>query len=90
MTSDAAPTRSKVSPFSDKLMMFHVAALNAAGIGYYGNSLGASPRRDLAAAYTRLIAEVGLYVEDGADMMISNGWMEKPPSSPDRKNLAKG
>ncbi|WP_019413957.1 DUF3231 family protein [Paenisporosarcina sp. TG20] len=90
MTSDTAPTLSKLSPFSDKLMMFHVTALNAAGIGYYGVSIGTSPRRDLGIAYSRLMAEVGLYAEDGANMMISNGWMEKPPSSPDRKNLAKG
>ncbi|WP_017378948.1 DUF3231 family protein [Paenisporosarcina sp. TG-14] len=90
MTSDTAPTLSKVSPFSDKLMTFHVSALNAAGIGYYGASLGASPRRDLGAAYTRLLTEIGEYAEDGANIMISNGWMEKPPSSPDRKNLAKG
>jgi len=90
MTSDTAPSRSTKSPFSDKLMMFHTAALNAAGIGYYGASLGASPRRDLGAAFTRLMTEVGLYAEDGANIMISNGWMEKPPSSPDRKDLAKG
>lgn len=90
MSSDTAPTLSTVTPFSDKLMMFHVTALNAVGIGYYGVSLGASPRRDLAATYTRLIAEIGEYAEDGANIMISNGWLEKPPSSPDRKNLAKG
>jgi hypothetical protein len=90
MTSDTAPTRSTVSPFSDKLMMFHTAALNAVGIGYYGTSLGLSPRRDLGATYTRLIAEIGEFAEDGANILISNGWMEKPPSSPDRRNLAKG
>ncbi|MFZ3578789.1 DUF3231 family protein [Virgibacillus sp. DJP39] len=90
MTWDSQPTRSKVAPFSDKLMMFHTTALNAIGIGYYGASLGLSPRRDLAAAYTRLIAEIGLYTEDGANIMINNRWLEKPPSSPDRKGLAKG
>ncbi|WP_017381336.1 DUF3231 family protein [Paenisporosarcina sp. TG-14] len=90
MSSDTAATLSTVSPFSDKLRMFHINALNAVGIGYYGASLGSSPRRDLAATYTRLIAEVGEYAEDGANIMISNGWLEKPPSSPDRRNLAKG
>ncbi|QBP41014.1 DUF3231 family protein [Paenisporosarcina antarctica] len=90
MTSDTAPTLSTVAPFSDKLMMFLVTALNAVGTGYYGASLGASPRRDLGAAYTRLTAEIMEYAEDGANIMINNGWLEKPPSSPDRRNLAKG
>lgn len=90
MTSDEMPTSSTISPFSDKLMMFHTTALNAAGIGYYGASLGTSPRRDLGAAYARLIIETGEYAGDGANIMIDYGWMEKPPSSPNRKNLAKG
>ncbi|MRH42668.1 DUF3231 family protein [Aquibacillus halophilus] len=90
MTSDASPTRSKQAPFSDKLIMFHTAAVQAAGMGYYGASIATSARRDLAAAYTRLMAEVGEYTEDGAKLMIENGWMEKPPSAADRKNLANG
>lgn len=88
MTWDILPTRSTDSPFSDKLMMFHTAALNAAGIGFYGTSMGVSPRRDLAAAYGRLTAEVGQFAEDGSNLMIDNGWLEKPPSVPDRKVLA--
>jgi hypothetical protein len=90
MTWDTSPTRSTESPFSDKLMMFHTAALNGAGVGHYGASMGAGPRRDVAAAYGRLIAEVGEYATDGANLMIANGWLEKPPSAPDRKALVKG
>ncbi|VEF49765.1 Protein of uncharacterised function (DUF3231) [Bacillus freudenreichii] len=76
--------------FSDKLLMFHTNALNDLGMGYYGQSLAGSPRKDLAAAYSRLMVEIGEYVKDGADIMISHGWFEKPPSAPDRKDLAKG
>lgn len=73
--------------FSDKLMMFQVAALNGIGIGYYGAGMGTSLRRDLGAHYARLIAEVGLYAEDGTNMMINNGWLERPPQATDREEL---
>ncbi|MFC0270520.1 DUF3231 family protein [Metabacillus herbersteinensis] len=69
---------------------FHTAALNNAGIGYYGASMGGAARRDLSAAYSRLIIEVGELAEDGANIMIDNGWLEKQPSAPDRKDLAVG
>ncbi|WP_226038088.1 DUF3231 family protein [Aquibacillus saliphilus] len=88
MTSDSTPTRSKEAPFSDKLMMFHTAAVQSAGMGFYGASMAASLRRDLGASYSRLMAEVAEYSEDGANLMIDNGWMEKPPTAPDRRNLA--
>jgi hypothetical protein len=81
MTWDSMVTKSTESPFSEKLMMFHTTALNSAGIGHYGASLGASPRRDLAAAYSRLIIEVGEFSADGAGIMIKNEWLEKPPSA---------
>jgi hypothetical protein len=36
-----------------------------------------------------MIAEVGTFVEDGASIMINNGWFERPPQSIDRANLSK-
>lgn len=84
------PTASQEPVFSDKLMMFQAAALNTAGVGYYGASMGGSPRRDLAAAYSRLIIEIGELAADGANIMIANGWLERPPSAPDRRDLARG
>ncbi len=76
--------------FSDKLLMYHTTALINAGMGYYGQSLAGSPRRDLATAYSRLMVESGEYIMDGTQIMIDNGWFEKPPTAPDRKDLAKG
>jgi hypothetical protein len=69
-------------------MMVHVTALIASGIGYYGAATGTSSRRDLGAHFTRLSAEIALYAEDGANIMIENGWLEKPPHAMDRRNLA--
>ncbi|MFZ3578778.1 DUF3231 family protein [Virgibacillus sp. DJP39] len=81
-------TDSTVPPFSDKLMAFHTVTLVSVAIGYYGAALSVAQRRDLALKYTKLIGEISLYVEDGANLMIKNGWLEKPPMFPDRDALA--
>lgn len=83
------PMDSTVAPFSEKLMMFHVSTLNAASIGNYGKSMGTSPRRDLGTHYVRLIAEVAKYAEDGINIMIKNGWFEKPPQATNRDELVR-
>ncbi|GGA71136.1 DUF3231 family protein [Ornithinibacillus halotolerans] len=74
--------------FSDKLMMFHTTALIAVSVGYYGIALARSMRRDISTHYTRLIAEIMKYAEDGTNIMIDNGWLEQPPTAPNRKDLA--
>lgn len=76
-------------PFSEKLMMFHISLMNASGIGNYGTSMSATQRRDIAADYTRLLGEVGLYAEDGMNLLIKNGWLERPPHAADRNELMK-
>lgn len=83
------PLTSTTAPFSDKFMMFHTTSLNTLGIGYYGASIGMSSRRDLSLAYSRLISETSEFAEDGTNIMIENGWLEKPPSAPERKELAR-
>ncbi|MFD2924229.1 DUF3231 family protein [Halobacillus naozhouensis] len=89
MTWDSEVTTSTAPPFSDKLMMFHVTALIAIGIGYYGTSMATTMRRDIHFKYSRLTAEIGKYAEDGANLMIDHNWMEQPPLNPDRDELAK-
>ncbi|MFC4321139.1 DUF3231 family protein [Litchfieldia salsa] len=94
MIWNTLPTESTEYTFSDKLIMFHSAALTAASTSHYGTSLGSSPRRDIGLHYTRLILEVTKFGEDGANIMIDNGWLEQPPSASDRealknKNLSK-
>ncbi|MFD1849603.1 DUF3231 family protein [Oceanobacillus bengalensis] len=82
-------TDSKEAPFSDKLMMNLIDSLIAASIGQYGVSMAKSPRHDLGVHYARLSAEAANYSNDGANMMIDQGWMEQPPMAANRKNLAK-
>lgn len=84
---DHLVTDSIVSPFSDKLMVSHKLDMFSMRIRTYGNALAFSSRHDVAATYTRLLAEVGNYVEDGANIMIDLGWMEQPPQAADRDAL---
>lgn len=82
-------TDSTEAPFSDKLMMTFITILITMGIAGYGSALSMSPRRDLGVMYTRLMGEIALYAEDGAEILIQNGWLEQPPMAADRKGLAK-
>lgn len=75
------------SPFSDKLMLYHTVSLSALGLGNYGAAIAASMRRDLAATYASLSAEIGTYADDGAELLIKNGWMEKMPGAIERNAL---
>lgn len=52
-------------------------------------AIGASQRRDIGEKYASFIPEISTYAVDGAKIMINNGWLEKPPQSPDRENLIK-
>jgi ferritin-like metal-binding protein YciE len=89
VTWDGDVLDSTVPPFSDKLMMFHIIQIGASAIGNYGGSIALTMRRDVAANYTRLLAESAAFVQDGMKMMIENEWMEQPPQSDNRKELAR-
>ncbi|WP_168412964.1 DUF3231 family protein [Bacillus salacetis] len=82
-------TDSITPPYSEKLMLNHIVLLVSAAIGFYGAGLSVSQRRDLAAEYTRLLAEMGLYANEGAQLLIENGWLEQPPLAHDRDELAR-
>ncbi|MGG1554759.1 DUF3231 family protein [Paenibacillus ferrarius] len=80
---------SKVSPFSDKLMMSLVTMLNSQGLSFVGHALSVSSRVDLASEYLKLIPEILQYGKDGTDILIDRKWLEEPPHAPNRKELAK-
>ena len=81
-------TNSTVPPFSDKLMLFHIVTLVSAAVGFYSAGLSVSQRRDIALEYTGLVTEIGLYAEDGAQLLIKNGWLERPPMADDKDELS--
>lgn len=87
MSWDSHVLDSTIAPFSDKLMMFHTTGMIAVGIGNYGTAAGTCERMDLSAIYTRLSAEIALYAEDGANIVINHGWLEEPPQADDRQAL---
>ncbi|KHF42011.1 DUF3231 family protein [Halalkalibacter okhensis] len=78
---DSEVVENKQPVFSDKLLMYIASALTSVGTSFYGLGIGTSQRRDLAAMYNRFLAEVQLYSEDGANIMIKNRWLESPPKA---------
>jgi len=84
---DSEVTDSTETIFSDKLITFFVVALNGMGIGTNGISLSRVMRRDISLAITRFMAEIALYSEDGVNIMIDKGWLERIPEAIDRKEL---
>lgn len=89
MAADYSVTASHIPPFSDKLMMFHNSLMVAAGIGNYATASSASQRTDIAMKYEKLSSESALLAKSGADIMVTNRWMEQPPSTADRDELSK-
>jgi len=85
---DDLVTDSTFSPFSDKIMLFHKIDMFSMKLRAFGNSMAVNGRRDLAMSYTAALTRIGRYVEDGANIMIENDWMEKPPEAADRNFLA--
>ncbi|MEQ6390191.1 DUF3231 family protein [Bacillaceae bacterium S4-13-58] len=80
-------TRSSISPFSDKLMMGAVAMLSMVSIANLGQAIAASMRTDLIGEYSSLITQIGKYASVGAKIGVENGWVEKPPQTPDRQEI---
>lgn len=88
-SSDICITDSIEAPFSDKLSMFLISLLNSAGIGNYSMSAAASQRSDLILNYERLSGEIAKYAKDGFDILIEHAWLEQPPGTRDKDQLAK-
>ncbi|WP_281886313.1 DUF3231 family protein [Paenibacillus sp. YYML68] len=88
-TFESEVTDSTVPPFSDKLMLFLICTLLSSAIGYYAEAMSMCQRKDLAADYAKMIAEIGLLAEDGMNLLIENGWMEQPPLATDHEALVR-
>lgn len=85
---DHLVSESTFSPFSDKLMLAHKIEMFSMKIRTAGNGASLNGRRDIGGMYAKFLADIGIYVQDGAKIMIDQGWMEQPPKAIDRDNLA--
>ncbi|MFP3728008.1 DUF3231 family protein [Priestia filamentosa] len=85
---DHLVTTSTISPFSDKLMLFHKVDMFSMKIRAFGNSVAVNGRHDLALLYGKSLTNIFKFVDDASQLMMKNGWMEVPPEAVDRENSA--
>jgi hypothetical protein len=85
---DHLVSTSSIAPFSDKLMLAHKIDMFSMKIRSYAEGLSLNGRHDIGVMYARFEKDVGLFVEDAANIMIDHGWMEQMPEAPDRDHLA--
>ncbi|MCQ6281320.1 DUF3231 family protein [Bacillus sp. EB600] len=81
---DHLVSTSTYPPFSDKIMLFHKVDMFAMKIRSFGNSLAVTARRDINMLYVRTLINIGLFVDDGMNILIDKGWLESPPKAFDR------
>ncbi|GIN39066.1 DUF3231 family protein [Heyndrickxia oleronia] len=82
-------TTSTDSPFSDKLMLYHMGFLFQAAQNYHGAGLASAMRTDLVTAYENTIIKNLLVTKKWFNLMVHNKWLEQPPLAPNRKEIAK-
>jgi len=75
----------KISPFSDRLMLYKMLLLSGATAGVYGAHLSSVLRKDLGAHYTRLMGEELLYGEDTVNLMIKHEFLDQFPLANENK-----
>jgi hypothetical protein len=81
-------TVSTDSPFSDKLLMYHMGFLFQAAQNYHGAALAASMRTDLVATFEATIVQTLMVTKNWFNIMVKNKWLEQPPLAPNRTELA--
>lgn len=82
-------TTSTVSPFSDKLLMYHIGFLFQAAQAYHGTGLASAMRTDLVTAYESTILQNLLVTKKWFNIMVQNQWLEQPPLAPNREEIAR-
>jgi hypothetical protein len=88
MSWESEVTISKDSPFSDKLMLYHMGFLTQTAQVYYGTGLATAMRTDLGAVYEKAILKALAITKKWFNIMLKNEWLEQPPLAPNRKELA--
>lgn len=75
----------KISPFSDKLMLFHEIDHFTIRVRDFANSLAVNGRHDLSASYLKIFTTICWFVQEGGNLLVENGWMERIPEAPTYK-----
>ena len=89
MSWETEVTTSRDSPFSDKLMMYHIGFLFQAAQVYHGTGLASAMRTDLVTTYEGIILKNLMVTKKWFNIMVKNKWLEQPPLAPNRKEIAK-
>jgi hypothetical protein len=84
---DTEITNSISSPLSDKLLLLYTNLSNAVGLKNYGVAISKNLCRDVSAKFMRLTAGIGKYANVVLELTIKHGWLEEPPTCPNRKML---
>ncbi|AIE59773.1 DUF3231 family protein [Bacillus methanolicus] len=84
---DNQVTNSLISPFSDKFMMAQSGFLFNTAMSYYGTALSTSMRADIIGhCEASIFRDLKMSAICG-NIMIKNGWLEKPPEASSRQQL---
>jgi len=88
MSWETEVTISTDSPFSDKLMMYHMGFLLQVSQNYHGAGLASAMRTDLAFTYEKIILKNLAITKNWFNIMVKNKWLEQPPLAPNRKEIS--
>ena len=88
-STETEVTVSTDSPFSDKLMLYHIGFLFQTAQAYQGAGLAAAMRTDLVTTYESIILKNLMVTKSWFNIMVKNKWLEQPPLAPNRKEIAK-
>lgn len=86
-SSDSFVTSSTITPFSEKLMLNHLAVLTSSGISGLGMAMADTMRSDLETMYIKYVVEIMKYAKKGTNIMIDNGWLQQSPQAVKHENL---
>jgi Protein of unknown function (DUF3231) len=89
MSWESEVTNSQESPFSDKLMLYHIGFLLQTAQSYHGAGLATAMRTDLVTTYEKIILKNLMITKEWFNLMTKFRWLEQPPLAPNRKEIAK-
>lgn len=75
------------SPFSDRISLFFAVTMITNILSVYSVAKLSSMRKDIFLTLTQLSSEAFLYLKDGIDIMIENGWFEEQPQNVDHEDI---